>query len=180
MTTPRAELLGLLRLATGRLVAAITRMSDDEAREQSLLPGWTRGHLLTHIARNADALRNLLIWARTGIETPAYTRQQVRDADIEAGAGRSVDDLHDDVAETAEAFASEAEMLTDAAWRSEVRILGGPMFRAELLLPRRLTEVELHHTDLGIGYKAADWTPGFASLALPDPMRSWREERKTW
>lgn len=180
MTTQRAELLRVLRVATGRLVAATARMTDAEAREPSLLPGWSRGHLLTHVARNADALRNLLAWARDGIETPAYVRAEVREAEIEAGADRPVDDLRDDVAESAEAFAADAEMLTDAAWRTEVRVLDGPFFRAELLLPRRLTEVELHHTDLGVGYGADDWTPEFAALDLAEPMKSWRDERRTW
>ncbi|SDC98628.1 maleylpyruvate isomerase N-terminal domain-containing protein [Glycomyces harbinensis] len=180
MTTERAELLNVLRVATHRLVVAVERMSQEEAAAPSLLPGWTRGHVITHVARNADALRNLLDWARTGVETPAYRRASDRVADIEEGAGRDVDDLRDDLAESAEAFAADAEMLTDAAWLHEVRVLDGPLFRAALLLPRRLTEVELHHTDLGIGYKAADWTPKFAALRLPDPMAAWREERKSW
>lgn len=180
MTTQRAEFLRVLRTATARLVNATARLTEAEAREPSLLPGWSRGHVLTHVARNADAMRNLLSWARDGVEVPAYVREEVRNAEIEAGAGRSVDDLRDDVSESAEAFAADAEMLTDAAWRTEVRILDGPYFRAELLLPRRLTEVELHHTDLGIGYSAADWTPEFSALKLPEPMQSWRDERRTW
>ncbi|THV42473.1 maleylpyruvate isomerase N-terminal domain-containing protein [Glycomyces buryatensis] len=180
MTTEPAELLGVLRVATNRLVLAIGSMADSEVREPSLLPGWTRAHLITHVARNADALRNLLSWARTGVETPAYSRPGAREADIEAGADRSADDLHDDVAESAEAFAAEAEMVSVTAWQTEVRVMDGPMFRASLILPRRLTEVELHHTDLGMGYKAANWTPAFAKMDLPEPMRSWREERKTW
>ncbi len=43
--------------------------------------------MLTHVARNADAMINLLTWARTGVPTPAYASDQQRDADIEAGAG---------------------------------------------------------------------------------------------
>lgn len=180
MTTERAELLNVLRVATHRLVVAVEGMSEEEAAGPSLLPGWTRGHVITHVARNADALRNLLYWAWTGVETPAYRRASQREADIEEGAGRAVDDLRDDLAESAEAFAAEAEMLSDAAWRHDVRMFDGPVFSAALILPRRLTEVELHHTDLGLGYKAADWTPRFAALRLPEPMASWREERKSW
>ena len=59
-----------------RTVAALT---DSQARAPSLLPGWTRGHVVTHLARNADALRNLLTWARTGIPTPMYPSRQARD-----------------------------------------------------------------------------------------------------
>ena len=44
--------------------------------------------MLTHLARNADGLRNLLIWARTGVVTPQYPSFEVRNEEIEAGAGR--------------------------------------------------------------------------------------------
>jgi hypothetical protein len=30
------------------------------------LEGWSRRHLVSHFARNADAVGNLLAWARTG------------------------------------------------------------------------------------------------------------------
>ena len=52
--------LGRLAAATTRLLATATAISDTQAREPSLLPGWSRGHVLTHIARNADGLGNLL------------------------------------------------------------------------------------------------------------------------
>ena len=46
---------------------------------------WTRAHLLTHFARNADSLGNLLAWAETGVEQPMYGSGMARDDDIEAG-----------------------------------------------------------------------------------------------
>lgn len=61
-----------IRTTTARLAATAAALTDDQVREPSLLPGWSRGHVLTHVARNADGLRNLLIWARTGVETPQY------------------------------------------------------------------------------------------------------------
>jgi len=56
--------------ATGRLTADVCGLTDEQAREQSLLAGWSRGHVLTHLARNADGLGNLLAWPRTGVRTP--------------------------------------------------------------------------------------------------------------
>src|SRR6266704_2810422 len=90
--------------ATEGLLATVRRLSDDDMRQPSLLPGWTRGHVLTHVARTGDAMCNLLTWARTGVETPAYRCQEARGADIEAGAMRSTAELLDDVAATAAAF----------------------------------------------------------------------------
>jgi maleylpyruvate isomerase len=89
--------LDRLAAAADRVLVTATALSDAQAREPSLLPGWSRGHVLTHIARNADGLRNLLIWARTGAETPMYASAESRSADIEAGAGRPAAELAADV-----------------------------------------------------------------------------------
>jgi maleylpyruvate isomerase len=72
----------------------------------SRLPGWTRGHVVCHVARNAEGLVRLLHWARTGIETPMYPSAEARVADIEAGAGRPLDEQLDDVRNTGAAFAA--------------------------------------------------------------------------
>ena len=52
--------------AAAALQAAAEGLTAEQARAPSLLPSWTRGHVLTHVARNADALANLLHTARTG------------------------------------------------------------------------------------------------------------------
>src|SRR5437763_14459256 len=77
--------LDRLAAATERVLATATALSEAQAREPSLLPGWSRGHVLTHIARNADGMVNLLRWARTGTQTPMYASAASRAADIEAG-----------------------------------------------------------------------------------------------
>ena len=62
------------------------------------LPGWTVGHVLTHIARNADSTLRML----AGL--PQYWKGfESRIADIELGAGRRWDELVDDVVTTNEA-----------------------------------------------------------------------------
>jgi maleylpyruvate isomerase len=159
--------LDRLAAATGRLLATATAFSDAQAREPSLLPGWTRGHVLTHLARNADGMVNLLRWARTGIETPMYASAESRAADIEAGAGRSAADLAADVRGSAAAFAAEAASMPRDAWLEQVRALRGPAFPAFGVLDRRLSEVEIHHVDLAAGYSPADWPDDFLIEALP-------------
>src|SRR6266852_6810720 len=109
--------LDRLAAATDRLLATATALSDAQAREPSLLPGWSRGHVLTHIARNADGMRNLLIWARTGVPTPMYPSRQARNDAIEAGAGRPAADLLADLHESAAAFAAEAAGMPERGWQ---------------------------------------------------------------
>ncbi len=80
-------MIGRIDEAIDRVLASASKLSDEQMREDSLLPGWSRGHVLTHIARSGDGLRNLLIWAKTGEETPQYATPDARVTDIEAGAG---------------------------------------------------------------------------------------------
>ena len=169
---PAAEaerLRGMLAAATARLTQTAARLSDAQAREDSGLPGWSRGHVLAHLARNADSLRNLLVWARTGTETPQYASASERAEGIEAGAGLPVATLLADLDASAAALDAEAAMLPDEAWAARVR--GGPGGRgndhpAWYTLWRRLTEVEFHHVDLRAGYEPAQWPEAFATCAL--------------
>jgi maleylpyruvate isomerase len=158
--------LGRIQDATGRLLVTSAAVTDAQAREPSLLPGWTRGHVLTHIARNADGMVNLLRGARTGTPIPMYPSTRARDDDIMAGADRPAVDLATDVRESAEAFAAAAASLPGDAWTAEVRALRGPSFPAFGLLDRRLSEVEIHHVDLAAGYRPADWPGEFVTDAL--------------
>ena len=163
--------------ATQRLLGTARVIAEPDLRAASLLPGWTRAHVLAHLARGADAMRNLLIGARSGQDRPAYVSGQARAADIEHGAGLQAKELMADLASSAMAFRAITRQLPDAAWQFPVRILDSARFPAAQLLTRRLVEVELHHGDLGTGYGPADWSAAFAAMELAEPMRSLRQDR---
>lgn len=165
--------------ATDRLLASAAALTDASADEPSLLPGWTRGHVLTHVARNGDGLGNLLRWARTGTETPMYASREARRAGIEAGAGRSAADLAADVQATAIAFAAEAASLPGEAWAAQVQMLAGPPMPARRVLDWRLREVEIHHVDLATGYRPADWPEEFVTDNLPEVAASFAGREDT-
>lgn len=158
--------IGRIDDAVARLVASAAALSDEQIREPSLLPGWSRGHVLTHIARNADGLRNLLIWAQTGVETPQYASAEERDARIEEGAGRSAEELTADVSGSAGEFIAKARELSEDAWLAEVRGFRGPPHPGWFTLHRRLAEVEIHHVDLDAGYGPAEWPDWFVTDML--------------
>lgn len=167
MNAEVAQSLARIQDATGRLLATVGGLTDAPMREPSLLPGWSRGHVLTHIARNADGLANLLRWARTGTETPMYASSRARSSDIEAGAGRPAAELAADLRESAAGFGAQATCLPDDAWTVQVRALNGPGFPAHGVLRRRWSEVEIHHVDLAAGYRPGDWPEEFIADALP-------------
>jgi maleylpyruvate isomerase len=153
--------------ATQRLFTTVDSLNDARVREPSRLPGWTRGHVLNHIARNADGLVNLLRWAASGTRTPMYASARAREAGIESGAGRPLAALAADVRDSAARFAGEAAKLSDGAWTVRVEGLKGGPFPARGILTRRICEVEIHHVDLGAGYSPAQWLPYFVAEALP-------------
>jgi maleylpyruvate isomerase len=177
MDAAHRQLSDQIDQATQRLLDVARVITEPDLRAPSLLPGWTRAHVLAHLARTADAMRNLLIGARTGQDRPAYVSAEAREAGIEAGAGLNAKDLMADLADSAMAFRTVARQLPDDAWGVPVRVLNSRPFPAGQLLTRRLVEVELHHCDLGTGYGPADWPAAFAAMTLAEPMWSQRADR---
>ncbi|POX38608.1 hypothetical protein C3486_22475 [Streptomyces sp. Ru73] len=148
--------LDAIAAATERFVATVGALSDAEVAGDTLVPPWSRGHVVTHVARATDSLCRLLSWARTGIETPQYASMAARAAEIEAGARRPVAELVADVRETAARFEEAVRTLPPAAWRAEVRMRTGELRTPATLLPTRLRELEIHHADLDAGYGFRD------------------------
>jgi maleylpyruvate isomerase len=163
--------------ATQRLLGTAREIADSELRQPSLLPGWTRAYVLAHLARGADAMRYLLVGARSGEDRLAYASEQEWAAATESTAGLSTKELAADVAASAMALRVISRQLPDDAWRFPVRLRDSGPFPAAGLLTRRLVEVELHHCDLGAGYAPGDWPAAFAAMELAEPMRSMRENR---
>ncbi|MGW0250825.1 maleylpyruvate isomerase family mycothiol-dependent enzyme [Nocardia goodfellowii] len=153
---------------TARLLESVKGMREAEVGEPSLLPGWTRGHVLAHIARNADSLVNLLTWARTGVETPQYASVSIRDREIEEGAPRGLGEQLADVEATAARWLELARTASDEAWRATVRNRQGGEIPGSFIPWMRLREVEIHHVDLGLGYRPADWPAPFVTRLLPE------------
>lgn len=163
--------------ATQRLLDDARILPDADLRAPSLLPGWSRAHVLAHIARNADAMRGLLIGARAQQQRTAYASAQARDDDIGASAAQVQRELMNDLADSAMALRTIIRALPAQAWSFDVQMLDSERFPASGLLTRRLVEVELHHCDLGIGYDGAKWPASFAELPLPGPLAALRLER---
>lgn len=158
--------LNEITAATERLMTTVRGFSDEDIAAPSLLPGWTRGHVLTHIARNADGLRNLLTWAATGVETPQYASREQRNADIEAGASRSAAEQLADLQTSAVLFGEAVYAVPANRWHVMVRWTAGHERPARAILSARLREVEIHHVDLDTDYTPADWPPEFADRLL--------------
>jgi maleylpyruvate isomerase len=177
MDAAQRELSDQIDQATQRLLDDARVIPEDQLQAPSLLPGWSRARVLAHLARGADAMRNLLIGARSGQDRAAYASAEALGADIERTAAMNAKELAADLADSAMALRTVARQLPDQAWEVRVGVPGLAPFPAAELLTRRLVEVELHHCDLATGYTAADWPEVFAAMELAEPMRSQREDR---
>lgn len=165
--------LAPVRAAHARLLALLEGLDDAVARRPSLLPGWSVGHVLTHIARNADSFTWLCEGAAAGEVRDQYPGGAVqRNGDIEAGAGRTASELVDDLRTACTRLEAAFEAVTD--WSATVRTSADEVPVASLLL-RRLRETEIHTADLGLdGFTWRDWSDALVDdqlAALPGDHR---------
>jgi maleylpyruvate isomerase len=155
-----------IEAATSRLIVTAKTLSDADVLAPSGLPGWSRGHVLSHIARNADSLVNRLTTAATGVDIPQYPSQEARDAGIEAGATRPIGEQITDLEESHQRFVAAVATVPAANWANDMRWLSGDVRPASKVLDARLREVAIHHLDLDAGYTASDWPSPFALRIL--------------
>lgn len=135
----------------------------------STLPGWTRKHLVAHVAANANALGNLVHWAATGEPTPMYASPEERAAGIERGARMPAAELTGWLHRSTEELAASTAALTDAHWQYPVVTAQGRTVPAAELPWMRSREVCVHAVDLGNGTGFAD-LPGDFLAALCDDV----------
>lgn len=163
------QTLEWMRDGTERLLADLASLPDDALDAPTALPGWDRRYLLSHVAANAEALRNLVHWARTGQERRMYPSVEARDAGIKAGAAKPAAELREWVAESAAALAGDLDTLPDAAWEAKIVTAQGLTRTASEIPWMRVREVYVHSVDLGAGTGFADLPAGFL-VALCDDI----------
>lgn len=158
--------LSAMRDSTGALLLGLDAEPWHQAdvRAPSLLPGWTRGHVLSHIARNADGITRTLNGALRGEIVARYPQGQAgRTADIEDGAGRTAPDLIADVRRSA----VDLDRIFTAIAESDGWQLRAEDRTAATWVTSRWREVEIHRVDLDRNYGPQDWPPAFVSYLLP-------------
>jgi maleylpyruvate isomerase len=163
-----AQRLAWVQDGTARLQAELDGLSDEDFKAPSLLPGWSRRHLIAHIAANADALSRLAYWARTGEERRMYSSFQQRNAEIEVGAGRPATELRNWVSDSVAQLTEDLERLTEEAWQATVINAQGQGVLATQIPWLRAREVYVHAVDLKTGTTFADSPEGFLKALIDD------------
>jgi maleylpyruvate isomerase len=158
-------------LGTRAFLGALDGLGEADLDEPTGLAGWSRRHLVAHVHFNAEALRRLVAWADTGVETPMYASPEQRQDEIEQGARLPVEQLRDLVAASAAALADDLDRLTPRAWDSEVVTAQGRRVTAAEIPWLRTREVAVHAVDLRAGVTFADLPAGLVEALLVDVVR---------
>ncbi|WP_344741682.1 maleylpyruvate isomerase family mycothiol-dependent enzyme [Microlunatus spumicola] len=183
-----AELRVLLTTATQRLLGSTIVVTDAEWALPSRLPGWSRAHVATHVARQADGFARLVEGAAAGERRAMYSSPEARTAEIEDGADRTGLELQTDLDTSAERLTEAFDRLDQlqvgqlqggqgqggqgtgdgpgTGWSAAVELRGGLVVPARLLPLGRLFEVELHHVDLDVGLDVEQIEPEVAEWLI--------------
>lgn len=172
-----ASALLLMRRGQAHWARKLNELSDASFDSPSLVPGWTRRHLIAHFGSNARAVARLVEWARTGVETPMYASPTQRAQEIEFGATLPIEALRNLCAHAAVHLNVEWRDLPEAAWTNEVRTAQGRLVPASETVWMRTREVWIHSVDLDNGGSFDDFPPVLVDLLLEDLIKVWKRKR---
>lgn len=168
MARTHADALRWTRQGTDLFLDAAGALTEPDYDAPSLLPGWTRRHLVAHVAANADALGNLVHWAATGEPTPMYASPEERAAGIARGATMTGPELSGWLARSCADLRTAMDALTGDRWRAEVTTAQGRAVPAAEVPWLRARETLVHAVDLDRGIAFADLPGDFLDALAAD------------
>jgi maleylpyruvate isomerase len=154
-----------------QLLAGLAPLTDDDFRSPSLLPRYSRAHVVTHLANKAKAHVEILGGPAAGEIRQLHPDGHDPDLAADVGAARSAAELRSDLTQSLERLEVAWDALDPPMWDRQGIMAAGPRTMAEIVT-HHLRNVEVHHVDLDIGYRVADWPPIFVEGELPKRLRS--------
>lgn len=146
--------------ATERLLTTVDSLADDDWAAPSVCTGWSRAHVIAHVALNAEGLGGAVRGLLEGRPTTMYASDADRDAAIAALAAAAPAEVRERLRSSAALFAkATADLSSIPGGTTFDRTPGGRQMLAHGVPLLRLREVEIHHADLEAGYGHADWPP---------------------
>jgi maleylpyruvate isomerase len=173
-TGDRLLALRLLGDAAQRLTRTVDGFHGDDWASPSLLSGWTRAHVVAHLALNAEAMARLVhavVADSPSDAMPAmYDSDAQREGDIQELARADPSEIRERLLGGTTVLHQAFTAVPEDTWSTRVeRTPGGLSLRVSSLPSMRVREVEVHHVDLGVGYTTRRWPPSF-SVLLVDAM----------
>jgi len=169
MPTPEelATNLESLHHSDQRLLRTVDSQAAELWRQPSLLPGWSRAHVVAHLALNAEGFAGALHGLDTGEHVAIYPSNEARNAGIDELAATDPDEIRERLFAATQHLRTVMERLNAEQWEGTVnRLPEGPVWPAADLVETRQREVEIHHADLGLAYTHRNWPIDFAKTLL--------------
>lgn len=158
-----------VRAIADRLLAVTADLDDDAARADSGLPGWSRGHVITHIANFSEAMTRQVDEALQGRLVEVYDGgRPARDAAIEAGADRPAAELRSHLTQAVTTLLASWDKVGPTDWPLPILHRNSNLSAGLQATWRELT---IHTTDLDLGITATTWSDDFC-LHLLDFLRA--------
>jgi maleylpyruvate isomerase len=159
-----ADLRAAFAAGLGRLRGLLPGLDDAALREPSALPGWSRGHVLTHVEGVALALARQARYALRGRTVEVYDGgRAARDAAIAAGHGRPAAVLTAALRDALDEAEASWAAVGDGDWARPVAYREGTLRTAGLAWWR---ELEIHTVDARLGAAPGGWPPGLCAHLL--------------
>jgi maleylpyruvate isomerase len=156
----------MLAGSAARFLGTAQALTDDDFYQASALPGWTRAHVLTHLAQAADSRTGLLRAARAGRVGQQYPSEQARADAIEAGARRAPAAIRADLDRAVQDCLTAIREYPGHLWDAPAIWLGSGRRPVRGVITSLRRELEYHHVDLAAGYQPANWPDDFAASEL--------------
>ena len=173
-----------------RLLQALDGLTDEQCRQPSMLAGWSRGHVLSHLANNAYSHVRMFEAASRGEETEQYEGgKPTRDAQIEAWSSLSAHELVGHVRASIYALEGAWASATPTTWtgfgiKSHA---GGARVAITDLMLMRWCESEVHSSDLNLAdldladlnpdYSFDSWDSTFVRFELDRQLMIWNSRK---
>ena len=159
------DLIGACRIAHRSFVAAVGPLSADDLRRPSLLPGYSRGHVVAHVINKTDAHVWLFEGALAGEVRRLHPDGHDADRAADVAARHPASELCADLERSFDKLEAAWDALDDDMWDRQGIMTAGPRTMTEIV-GHHLRNVEVHHVDLSIGYGPRDWPTLFVEAEL--------------
>ena len=145
--------------AADTVAGTSAKLTEQDIKAPSELPGWSRGHVLAHICGIANAMARQLEYAARGESIELYDGgYEGRNRAIEMVAGHGLDEHRADLDAALDRALRAFDSLDAAGWHESISYRGGVVFDGGLALWRELV---IHATDLGTGRGPETWSLPF-------------------
>lgn len=154
---------------------ALGRLTEEDARDPSSLPGWSRAHVVAHLWGNAEGFAGAVEGAaagEVGVMYPGGAEGRARD--IEGRAALPLDVIIDGARHAHARLVEAWSDVPDDGWNRPIRVAAGIVPVSETVTSRR-REILVHLVDLDVGFGPDDLPPDYVASD-----REWLADNRGW